>query len=202
MPYTKPRDRVLLRIPRLMVTSLVLAFLGCGEAMQAREAGDSSFTLSSSADDVILDLSSSGGYRELGASGGTRLFGDGRLVRTRRSGETERETQVVLTLVEMRELIAILVNGNLMNWMDESMKQRFRQELGGIPAHRDVGLSTIRVVLETFGQRRAVTKEIRYAFSIAMLRYTNPDMSLPEIDALEAFGKKIQGYLEEVEGGE
>lgn len=181
-------------VPAVAIT-IALMLTGQTHGVDERPAeAPASFTLSSRSTDTVLEVTFSGGFTT-GEITEYRMYGDGRLVKATRSGSRERAQEVALSHVEMRELIGLLIEGNLMNWLDEETKQRFESTLGGIPSYVDVGRTTITLSLESYGEAGPVTKEISYAFPPQVVKLLHPDVALPEIDALDAFWEQMKRHL-------
>lgn len=178
------------------ISAVVLAFLMCPAYAASEDAIP--FTLSSSPDDVILKITSpGGGLRAAGVlSGDCTLYGDGRFVATSRTTSRVMTKEVLLSYLEMHDLVGILVEGNLLNWLDEDMTRRFEEQMGGVPQQRGFGGMRIHVSLESYDDAEPLTKDLLYSINLSVLPLTHPDKPiLPEIHAFEAFRKQIEVYF-------
>lgn len=158
----------------------------------------SSFTLSSNPRDTILSISSSGGYGD--GDTAYALTGDGLFRRTFRPGDSTREFH--LSYTEMIELVSILVEGDFMNWTQESITRRFEESIGHIPTFTDLPTVRLKLSLESLNGSGPLTNEFAYSWDLGLIELVAPQMELPEALVLDAFWRKTDEHFPKGQGDE
>ncbi len=162
-----------------------------------------SFTISADPAVAVLQLEASGGLSN--ETTAYILYGDGRLVRTHTwaPGQTTSK-ELQLSYGGAMDLVGLVVEGGLMEWDGERLKQQLIDSLGRVPSWTDSRRLEVRIALESYsgspeGEDLPMTKTIATR-SVGLLRREAPHIR--EIVAIDELARILSLYFRPPEESE